>query len=167
MSIDQKYFPQDKNYLLKTVQAFSKDYLLKRWGSLAYEAFMVCENPLGLQDAFTIELQGRIHQGVSILDSAYDMLAAIYRYKQGNNQLEFIWDGRTHMEYYDEEWKRTFETWALQLCIQREVYRQVIRAAFIDPRMGSEFLQSSVKRTVLGHFGIKLTRSRHLLAKIA
>jgi hypothetical protein len=167
MSIDQKYFPQDKNYLLKTVQAFSKDYLLRRWAHLSFEAYMVCENPLGLQDTFTLGLQEKMLDGAHILGQAYDVLAAIYRYKQGDNQLEFIWDGRTHMEYYDEEWKKTFEAWAFQLCMQREVYRQVIRAAFIDPRMGTDFLQASVRRTALAHFGVKLSRARHLLAQSA
>jgi hypothetical protein len=36
--------------------------------------------------------------------SFYQNLAAVYRYKHGETQLEFVWDGRDHSQIYKSEW---------------------------------------------------------------
>ncbi len=164
MSIEAKYFPADKNYLLKTVQAFSKQALMEKWASHAYEGYMCQENPLGLEDDFTIQIKSEIHKGVAILDETYDLLAAVYRYKYGENQLSFLWDGRTHMEYYDDEWRKAFIQWATTLSTHRDVYRTIIKAAMADTRMNTDFLSLTLRRFVLKYFNVRLTRAQRLLA---
>ena len=62
MSIEQKYFYGDKNYLLKTVQAFSKEALIDYWAVEAYQGYMSIENPLGLEDNFT-SIKSEIRNG--------------------------------------------------------------------------------------------------------
>ena len=78
MSIEDKYFDHDKNYLLKTVQAFSKESLQMDWTILTLDGYMSIENPLGLEDDFSINLKSKIHKGAYILDESYDLLSAIY-----------------------------------------------------------------------------------------
>ena len=68
MSIEQKYFYDDKNYLLKTVQAFSKEALTIYWAVEAYHGYMTMENPLGLEDNFTLSIKSEIRKGAFILD---------------------------------------------------------------------------------------------------
>lgn len=164
MSIEAKYFESDKNYLLKTVQAFSKDVLLEKWTSLAYAGYMQQENPLGLEDDFTLFIKQEIGKGACILDEAYELIAAVYRYKYGENQLSFLWDGRTHMEYYDDEWRKTFLQWTATLCAHKDVYRSIVKAALAHEGVNNEFLSISLRRCVLKHFNVRLTRAQRLLA---
>lgn len=167
MSIDQKYFPTDKNYLLKTVQAFSKDSLLDEWTKQAYNGYMTHENPMGLEDDFTLTIKTKIRQGVSVLDESYDLLAAIFRYKYGDNQLSFLWDGRTHMEYYDELWRDTYLDWTRKLCLKPEIYRSIIKASIATQNMNIDFLKMSVKRAVLKSFKVRISRAQKLHAMSA
>ncbi len=167
MSITFKYFDQDKNYLLKTVQAFSKDRLLPTWTKQAYEGYLTQENPLGLEDDFTREVRTQIMKGVYILDEAYELLAAIYRFHHGDNQLSFLWDGRSHMQHYDEQWEAQFKEWTRTLSLQKEVYRGVIKAA-LDDGAPADFLKQSVRRAVLRHFQMRVSRRKKMpLLKIA
>ena len=167
MSIEDKYFNHDKNYLLKTVQAFSKESLLLDWTSIAYDGYMSMENPLGLEDDFTINLKTEIHKGAYILEEVYDLLAAVYRFRYGDNQLAFVWDGRSHLDYYDEKWKGAFADWIDILSHKNEVYRGVIKAALADDKTNTDFLANFVKRIVLSYFDVKLTRSHKLRVQSA
>ena len=167
MSIEERYFPSDKNYLLKTVQAFSKHMLLEKWAGEAYNGYMQQENPLGLEDDFTLSIKTEIPKGTFILEDVYDVLAAVYRYKHGDNQLTFLWDGRTHMEHYDEEWRSIFQQWIVVLCQHKEVYRTIIKAAMADTRTNTDFLSITIRRFVLKHFNVRLTRSQRLIAMTA
>ena len=162
MSIDLKYFQQDKNYLLKTVQAFSKEALLHIWTQEAYKSYIILENPLGLEDSFTLSIQSSIHKGSCILDEVYDLIAAVYRLKEDNNQLSFMWDGRSHMEYYDAEWRTTFGAWIIELCKKGEIHRAIIKASLADKKTNTDFLANSIRLAILDHFKIKQTRSRKL-----
>ena len=97
-----KYFEQDKNSILRAAQGFVEPQLLKRWVEVAYKTYMLLENPLGLEDAFIIKLKGIKEYDYEFLQELYEILSAIYRYERGNNQLEIIWDGRSHYEVYAE-----------------------------------------------------------------
>lgn len=156
MQVDEKYFTQDKNYLLKTVQAFSKEFLLKQWMEEILSAYNQMHNPMGLEDDFTIELREKIHSGVSLIEESYDILAAVYRYDYDDNQLSFQWDGRTHMEVYDADWKAMFKHWTEQLSQIKEIQRPILRFAVSDNQTNTDFLKQSIRRGILGYFKIRL-----------
>ena len=162
MNIEEKYFPNDKNYLLKTVQAFSKEMLLDQWIRRILDTYMQMENPMGFEDDFTKSLRVNIFDSKKILDQCYDVVCAVYRLKFGDNQLSFIWDGRTHMEFYDEIWKDTFNDWMKKLCLKPEIYRGIIKSAISGDNVNLDFLQASVRRAIVKHFGVKLTRANKL-----
>ena len=162
MTIEQKYFPTDKNYFLKTVQAFSKEMLLNEWTEAAFNGYMKSENPMGLMDDFTLSLKEKIGNGKTVLDEVYDILAAIYRHKNGDNQLSFMWDGRTHMDFYDDAWKATYRSWIDSLCLKPEIYRAIVKAAVSDNKMNSDFLKASIRRTIFKTYKVKVTRSNKL-----
>ena len=63
---------------------------------------------MGLEDDFIIELKNKIHFAKELLLDAYDIIAAIYRHDHSDNQLEIMWDGRSHMEAYDADWKKMY-----------------------------------------------------------
>lgn len=156
MLVEEKYFVQDKNYLLKTVQAFSKEILLKSWLEETLKAYTFQHNPMGLEDDFIIELRAKIESSKSLIADLYDVLAAIYRYDHGDNQLEFQWDGRTHMEVYDADWKAMYTHWVQQLSLMKEIQRPIIRYAVSDGATNTEFLQQSIKKGILSFFKVRM-----------
>jgi hypothetical protein len=161
MLVDEKYFNSDKNYLLKTVQAFSKNMLLDIWVTNAYTAYNRHFNPMGLEDDFIVGLKSKISHSKMILDSNYDLLAAIYRFKYSDNQLEFNWDGRSHMEKYDEDWKITYHLWIKELCELTDVLKAIIKFAASYEQTNTDFIQQSIRRGILHHFDLRL-RARTL-----
>jgi len=160
MLIEEKYFKQDKNYLLKSVQAFSKESLLNKWIKDLFQAYNQQHNPMGLEDDFMIQLRQDISKGKELLEDNYNILAAIYRYNHSDNQLEFNWDGRSHMETYDEEWKDRFAKWTLELSMIKEIQRPVIKYATQGRGLNNEFLEISMRRAILAHFGLRLKARR-------
>lgn len=156
MLIEEKYFTQDKNYLLKSVQAFSKDSLLNEWLETILKAYHLQHNPMGLEDDFIIELRKKISVGKPLLEEAYDILAAIYRYDHDDNQLSFQWDGREHMEVFDSEWKEMYNQWVQQLSLIKEVQRPILRYAVTDHLVNTDFLRQSIRKGILSHFRIRL-----------
>ncbi len=156
MLIEKKYFVQDKNYLLKSVQAFSKESLLNEWLHMILQAYHLQHNPMGLEDDFIIELKSKIHRGKELLSENYDVLAAIYRHDHSDNQLEIMWDGRSHMEAYDSDWKAMYDYWIKNLSLVKEIQRPIIKYAVSDSDLNHAFLAQSIRRAVLSHFGMRL-----------
>jgi len=154
--VEEKYFDQDKNYLLKTVQAFSKDSLLGSWLDQILIAYNLQHNPLGLEDDFTLEVREKIQAAKSLLEDSYDILAAIYRHDHGDNQLTFQWDGRTHMEVYDADWKAMYRHWVQQLSLIKEIQRPVLRFAISENLTNTDFLKQSIRKGILSNFKIRL-----------
>ncbi|MEO9485336.1 MAG: hypothetical protein ABJG47_17895 [Ekhidna sp.] len=156
MLIEEKYFSQDKNYLLKSVQAFSKDSLLDQWLQQTLSTYSQQHNPMGLEDDFIIELKTKISTGKALLLSNYDILAAIYRHNHADNQLEIMWDGRSHMEAYDSDWKLMFTQWIQELSLIKEIQRPIIKYAVSEGGVNHTFLAQSIRRAILSHFNLKM-----------
>lgn len=156
MLVEEKYFPHDKNYLLKTVQAFAKERLLTIWLDEILAAYNHQHNPMGLEDDFVIELREKIGIGTDLLEELYDILAGIYRYDHGDNQLEFQWDGRTHMEVYDTDWRAMYLHWIRELSLIKEIQRPIVRYAVSGKMVNTEFLKQSLRKGILTYFQIRL-----------
>ena len=156
MLIEEKYFPQDKNYLLKSVQAFSKESLLQNWLTELLKAYSYQHNPMGLVDDFILELQQKITSAKVLLEENYDLLAAIYRHNHSDNQLEIMWDGRSHMEAYDSEWKEKYTHWINSLSQIKEIQRPIIRYAVSESDINHQFLKQSIRKGILSYFGLRM-----------
>ena len=157
-----KYFEQDKNSILRAAQGFVEPQLLKRWVEVAYKTYMLLENPLGLEDAFIIKLKGIKEYDYEFLQELYEILSAIYRYERGNNQLEIIWDGRSHYEVYAEAWQEDFDAYIKYFCTKPEVYRSILKACILRQGMNNKFLYYAIRRVILDHFNLKITRNKML-----
>lgn len=156
MLIEEKYFAQDKNYLLKSVQAFSKENLLNEWLQQILHSYTLLHNPMGLEDDFFIALKERISRGKELLENNYDIVAAIYRHEHADNQLEIMWDGRTHMEAYDSDWKSMYAKWVGELSLNKDIQRSVIKFAVSGQGVNHTFLKQSIRRAILAHFGLRM-----------
>ncbi len=156
MFVDIKYFSQDKNYLLKSVQAFSKEILLDEWINTLLYVFNIQHNPMNLEDDFIIELKNKLGRGKELLEDNYDIIAAIYRHNHSDNQLEIMWDGRSHMESYETNWKSMYSHWIHKLSLIKEVQRPVIKYAVSANDLNHTFLKQSIRKAILSYFGMKI-----------
>ncbi|HNR74305.1 MAG TPA: hypothetical protein PKM03_08775, partial [Cyclobacteriaceae bacterium] len=101
----RKFFPLDKNYLLEQAQLDSRQHLLVQLVEKVKIIHLLKHNPLGLDDDFTDTIKRFQLKNSKPLESFYQHLAAVYRFRHGKNQLEFIWDGREHIDKYKSEWE--------------------------------------------------------------
>lgn len=158
-----KLFPTDKNYILKEVQADIKEKLLEVASSKAFENFQLRENPMGLIDGFISDLSGSTDIRYSFFSDGYDLLTHIYRLYYGQIQLEFLWDGRSHYEYYELEWTKKFIEWQDALASEKDYCRLILKGAFLKDSP-SNFLSESLERIILKHFQVKRTKKGLALA---
>lgn len=162
MLYQDKYFDQDKNTMLRAAQGFIEPQLLNLWVKKALAAYKQRENPLGLVDDFILELEKIDQYETSILSEIYEIMSAIYRFKKGDNQLEFIWDGRSHYEVYAENWKSEFESWVSQLSQSPEIYRPILKACVLKQDTNHKMLFYAIRRIILNHFQIQIGRNKML-----
>ncbi len=168
----QKFFPLDKNYLLEEVQLQLQSELLFQLFEKVKSAYQRLHNPLGLQDSFSLQIQHFQPTNLQSLQSFYINLAGVYRYKWGDSQLEFVWDGRDNEEKYKEDWVSFFEKCVNQFC-QQELFVQ----AFLDVTvfLPKENLDEKIEKHLtmaenrmnhfmLQHFEVKLHKSKGLVA---
>ena len=88
--MDAKLFTLDKNYLLKEAQLQLKNQLLQELVSKVRKTYLKEYNPLGLMDEIIRTILDAENPRLGCLYNFYYELAGIYRYKFGENQLEFI-----------------------------------------------------------------------------
>ncbi|MDH5608793.1 MAG: hypothetical protein OEY56_04885 [Cyclobacteriaceae bacterium] len=151
-----KYFDQDKNYILKQVQKDLTEQLCRRLIQLTIESFQRIENPLGLEDDFIIELKKTKAYNLRFIETSYEKLSVIYRYLNANNQLEFIWDGRSHYEKYIDDWTEAFENWIRNMGYNPSFNRIIIKGAILYSDSNQEFLRQQLQRFISNFFAIKL-----------
>ncbi len=160
MDYQDKYFDQDKNQILRAAQAFVEPRLLDQWVEVAKEKYVFAENPMGLIDDFILRIQDTKEYDTTFLKEFYELLSVIYRFTIGDNQLEFIWDGRSHYEVYAENWSEKFSEWIDQLSDNPEVYRGILKACVLQQDANYKFHFYSIRRLVLNQFVVKFSRNK-------
>ncbi len=160
----QKFFPLDKNYLLKEAQLTLQDALLTQLLEKVKEDYQLIHNPLGLDDSFSRQIKNFETRNFKPLYNFYQNLAAVYRYKYGDNQLAFSWDGRDHQEIYQSEWTSAFETWTNDFC-KHELFLQAILdlTVFLPENRHAHLAESRMNHFILKHFEVKFHKSRGIV----
>ena len=155
--MSDRLFLLDKNYILKQAQQDMRLELQAMLIDKIKEGYYALYNPLRLADDTTelIESFQPIH--LSLFDELYDVLCGIYRYKIGDNQLEFLFDGRSHYEMYLSDWKTEFCQYVDQLCTRQNfIIAGLELSVYYDPEKRSELAQNRMKLCIFNHFGLKL-----------
>jgi hypothetical protein len=115
--VRRKFFPRDKNYILEGAQLSLEHNLLHYLVDFVKVEYLLRNNPLGIADNTTQQIQA--HQGDSyeMLHEFYLNLAGVFRFTYyGDNQLEFIFDGQDDSEKYQLEWTLRFKSWTKAFC---------------------------------------------------
>ena len=163
-SVIRKFFPLDKNYLLEEVQLALQDALLDQLVERVKIHHQVLHNPLGLDDSFTQRLKAYKSKNRKPLHNFYQNLAGVYRYKFGENQLGFVWDGRDHSQLYKEEWIQAFTTWTEQFCAH-ELFLQAVLdlTVFLPDNRHAHLAENRMNHFILNHFEVKIHKNRGIV----
>lgn len=157
-------FPQDKNYILKEAQENTKTQLLNFLSETVRNTYLDKYNPLGLEDDTIIAIRNCKHPQVSNLESFYYELAAVYRYKIGSNQLEFIFSGKSHYDKYIDDWREAFEIWTEDFMDSPYFIRAVIQMTILGPNDRSASLAANRLKVYLSqYFNLKIYKYRGIM----
>ena len=160
----QKYFPRDKNYLLKESQDSTRSSLLSHLLSSVKKGYIQKFNPLGLDDPISQKVKNSRRHNLNCLYEFYDSLAAVYRFKYGENQLQFLFDGRTHVEKYSEDWTEAFRTWVEEFCLHENFIKATLELTLILPSQKNSVVMANRMKTFLtGYFDIKIYKNRGII----
>jgi hypothetical protein len=161
----RKFFPLDKNYLLEEAQLSLQDTLLSQLIDQVKLEFERRTNPLGIQDEFTSKIRNYTCQNLKPLYNFYQNMAAVYRFKYSDNQLEFVWDGRDHLEKYEAEWSRSFSDWVGEFCNQELFVQAVLDlTVFLPENRHADLVENRMNNFMLRQFGVKLHKTKGLAA---
>lgn len=157
-------FDQDKNYILKEVQADTMDTLLVGLVHAVRSTYLDHYNPLGLEDDTIKKVKGCLNPVTTHLDNFYWELAAIFRYKVGSNQLEFIFSGRSHYQKYTDDWIEAFEMWSEDFTQSRYFLRAVLEMCILEPRgRVAQLAADRMKVYLAQYFNLKVYKYRGIL----
>jgi hypothetical protein len=128
----KKWFLMDKNYMLKEAQLVLKEQLVYWTVNYASEFYQLQHNPLGLIDNTIDQIQQAEFSDFYLLETFYSKLASVYRYKHGETQLEFLFDGASHYEKYKIDWLANYKQWVRDLFSERLTLRAILEITVFD-----------------------------------
>ena len=165
LGVIRKFFPLDKNYLLEEAQLSLQDTLLTALVKKVKAAHQRVHNPLGLNDTFSCHIRDYEVKSYKPLYTFYQNLAAVYRLKYGDNQLQFLWDGRDHQDVYRTQWVQAFEQWTDEFCKSALFIQAVLDlSVFLPVNRHAELAENRMNHFILKHFDVKFHKSRGLVA---
>lgn len=154
-----KNFEKDKNILLKMAQDQIFDNLAKRLVETTIRKYSQHFNPLGLVDDTFQQILDYEYQNVEELEGIYENLCVAYRYKYGDNQLEIIWDGKSHEDKYKEEWTETFNQWVNDLTDNPMIIKGILHlTVFNESKKNLTFVRNAIKGLINDYFEIRILK---------
>ncbi len=159
----RKYFPQDKNFILRGAQFDLRESLLSYLVDTTKDYYQQMYNPLGLLDDTTLAV--REHQGYDheAFLEFYEILSAIYRKHYGSNQLEFLFDGMDHYSKYTVDWEICCKKWCVELLGYEPFLKTVLQiTVFRVTGHSRELAISRLRGYIHQHFNIKFYKYKGL-----
>lgn len=159
----KKFFPLDKNYLLEQAQFHCRAALLQELLLRTKSHYELINNPLGLEDSFSAKIRAYTldfannSEAALRLSAFYEKLAAIYRFKHGDNQLEFLWDGNNHFQYYVKAWGATFLEWTEIFCAHDLFIQAILDLTVFLPVQGNaQMAENRMNHFIERHLEVKI-----------
>ena len=159
--MNRKYFELDKNYILAEAQEQSQEKLLSEMVTLVKRMYLSRCNPLGLIDDAILRIRNTDSYDLSIFDSFYEKMSAIYRFHHGSNQLEFVFDGRSQEQRYSDDWNKQFRKWMAAFCQEKSFLKLILSlTVFIKKTQHMEFAESRLTALVHGFFEVRIYKRK-------
>ena len=167
-SMIQKLFPLDKNYILRQAQSVLEEELIDRMVFELKRSYTALYNPLQLMDETYAQILDTFVFPRERVRLIYRQLSGIYRYKHGDNQLEMLFDGRTHLEKFQEDWSSALITYVRDLGIYGQYVKTMLRMTLLfDSESRAEWAENHCKAFINQHFELKVVkRQGELLLKV-
>jgi hypothetical protein len=154
----ERFFDQDKNYILKSAQLDFKDQAVELMIDIAIDSYLRKNNPLGLIDDFVLQLQQYQNPDTEFLYKPYHLLSAVYRLLHSDNQLEFNWSGKSHNEIFTEEWRDMLGHWMRKMTLNSYLDKLIIKGAIINPYSDHSMLEAHINKIIYKNFPVRKTR---------
>lgn len=155
----QKLFPLDKNYILRQAQSVMEEALLDRMVAELKSSYTQVYNPLQLMDETyrsILEREAFPRKRVQVI---YRQLCGVYRYRHGENQLELLFDGRTHMEKFQEDWSEALVGYVQQLGQHEPYVKTMLRMTLLfDTDSRAEWAENHCKAFINQFFDLKVIK---------
>ncbi|KEO72124.1 hypothetical protein [Anditalea andensis] len=157
----EKIFPLDKNYILRQAQSDLEESLIEMMVLELKHAYTVLFNPLGLRDNTYCQIIDTVEFPREWVKVIYQQLCGIYRFKYGSNQLEFLFDGRSHFDKYKEDWTVCLENWTRELGQHEPYVKTMLRITVLyDTPSRADFAENRCKSFINDHFRLKIIKRR-------
>lgn len=125
-------------------------------------------NPLGLLDDTILAIREHSQNDIDVFDEFYELASAIFRFKYGSNQLEFLFDGMDHYSKYSKEWKETYNEWLIRLFEYDPFLKTILQLTVFSTNTHSKILAASRLKTYLfTHFELKIYKHKGIIEKVA
>ncbi len=160
----RRLFPTDKNHILMEVQTSQRAALLRELVVYVKGYYFHHFNPLGLIDDTILEIQKQKDFPLEAFDEFYHDLAAVYRFRHTEVQLEFLFDGSTHFDKYTKEWRNYFKQNIHAFCSNKFFIRAVLDISVFHNFGHSAYLAGARLKYFLTHyFDLKVYKYRGVM----
>ena len=157
----QKLFPLDKNYILRQAQSLLEERMLEMMVFELKRSYTQLYNPLMLMDEVFGKILDTYDYPTDRLRVIYRQLCGIYRYQHKNNQLELLFDGRTHLEKFQDDWGTQFIAWLRELGQHEQYVKTMLRMTILyDTDSRAEWAENHCKFFVNQYFDLKIIKRK-------
>lgn len=165
----QKLFPLDKNYILRQAQSILEEQMLEVMVFELKKSYTQLYNPLMLMDETFAKILDTYEYPKERLRMIYRQLCGIYRFKNRDNQLELLFDGRTHLEKFQEDWSLQMIEWVHELGYHEQYVKTMLRMTLLfDTESRAEWSENHCKFFINEYFELKIIKRKgELKLKIA
>jgi hypothetical protein len=165
----QKLFPLDKNYILRQAQSILEEQMLEVMVFELKKSYTQLYNPLMLMDETFGKILDSFEYPTDRLRMIYRQLCGIYRFKNKDNQLELLFDGRTHLEKFQEDWSLQLIQWVNELGYHEQYVKTMLRMTLLfDTESRAEWSENHCKFFINQYFELKIIKRKgELKLKIA
>jgi hypothetical protein len=154
-----KLFPLDKNYILRQAQFAMEEELLDQMVYELKRSYTFLFNPLQLMDETYSKILDCFDFPTDRIRLIYRQLCGIYRYKNGDNQLELLFDGRSHYDLFKEEWEACFIDWIKKMGQNEQYVKTMLRMTLLfDTDSRAEWAENHCKAFINQYFELKVVK---------
>ncbi|MCR9016175.1 hypothetical protein [Aquiflexum gelatinilyticum] len=157
----QKLFPLDKNYILRQAQSILEEQMLEVMVFELKKSYTQLYNPLMLMDETFAKILDTYEYPKDRLRMIYRQLCGIYRFKNKDNQLELLFDGRTHLEKFQEDWSLQLIQWVHELGYHEQYVKTMLRMTLLfDTESRAEWSENHCKFFINEYFELKIIKRK-------
>lgn len=154
-----KLFPLDKNYILRQAQFVLEEELIDQMIYELKRSYTYLYNPLQLVDQTYAKILDTFDFPKDRVQLIYRQLCGIYRFKNRDNQLELLFDGRSHFDKFKEEWEEGFISWIKELGQYEQYVKTMLRMTLLyDTETRAEWAENHCKGFINQYFELKVVK---------